>query len=188
MDITKVKGIISMVGGRLIAEDCLFLTDLAKDIKSDGVIMDINCGSGLSTLFLGFGAKECGGRVIAIDPQIRGQEITYTKFYKALTRYGVTPFVTPIVAAQDAVLRLFAKRSADLVVAQCINDDLRREELEEVVDVATHSIRRKGTVVIFCPNDTCRELFDKVLDTKMQEGFNEIKTNSPVARAFESLS
>jgi len=173
------------ISGSLSTDTCAVVFDLIENLPKDGVILDLNHSTGLSTVVLAkalIGWQKEDAYIIAIDPHISkpGADNPYVEgtlgsFLKNLRLFDVSHCVVPIVANITTITQIFNKKNADFVVVQIPDNSVGvRASLEKAVHIAQFSIRKGGIIVVLCPTDTVRIDFEKVTDEMFKESYKSL--------------
>ena len=165
------------ITGNISADDCEILSQLAADIPTNGSILDLNCGNGLSTVVKARTLRT-GVTITAIDSHITNpladnpyKEGSIMAFLGALRRFKIAGRVIPIVAPTHMVDRVLNKRSANLIVVQSpasITPALNEDVMVRSIELAKYAIRRGGVIVVCCPNPIYRPMFDRMVDQQFR--------------------
>ena len=94
------------IDGWLSAAQGGALFDYASRCSGRGAIVEIGSWKGRSTVWLAYGARIAGQRVIAVDPHVNSREDpearTFEEFSENLRRARVDDVVTPVVMSSEA--------------------------------------------------------------------------------------
>ena len=180
--------ILNWISGSLAPEDCQTLSRMAADVPANGSILDLNCGNGLSTVFMAL-ALRTNVIITAIDSHITNplsdnpyKEGSLMAFLGALRRFKVAGRVIPIVAPTHVVDRVLNKRSANLIVVQSpavITPALNEDVMVHSIELAKYAIRRGGIIVVCCPNPVYRPVFDRMIDQQFR-GMEQVCTGTGI--------
>jgi hypothetical protein len=182
-----IQDVLRMVPGTLPADACRVVYNLIEqDLPRDGVILDLNCGQGRSTVLaaraLQMTDKE-EAMILSVDSHVinpladRPHEtgsllpfLTHLRLFKVISR------VMPLVYGVSAVTKLLNKKSANLVLIQLpmFHGDANAA-LREAIDAAQFSIRTGGKIVVFGEQSG--------IESPMFSGF-KLTTDLPYLRAY----
>lgn len=143
------------VPGSLSADACRVLYNLIKDsLPKDGVILDLNCGHGRSTIIAAKTLQmndKPEAQILAVDTHITDpnsatphKDGSLLPFLQYLRMFKVSSRVYPLVAPTSAVSRLLNKKCANIVIVQTGDHNLL-----PLVREAQFAIRKGGQIIIF---------------------------------------
>lgn len=152
---TMIADVTRNVPGALSADACRVLYNLVEEsLPKDGVILDLNCGHGRSTIIA---AKALGmtekteAQILAVDTHITDpNSVTPHKdgsllpFLQYLRMFKVSSRVYPLIAPTSTVSRLLNKKCANMVIVQ-----LGEHNLLPLVRDAQFAIRKGGKIIVF---------------------------------------
>lgn len=146
------------VGGVIGPDACEQLALQVNNVPKDGVILDLECGEGRSTLSMAFALNEDHGnvKIIAVDTHVTDlrsstpyEDGTIMKFLKHLQHYKVMSRVIPMLMPTSSVLQVLNKRCANLVVVN------HRDNIVSTycnLAIALNAIRRNGRIAVCYPS------------------------------------
>ena len=140
------------VPGALSDDACRILYNLIEhDLPKDGVILDLNCGEGRSTIVAARALNMTDkpeAQILALDTHITDprsgtphEDGTLMPFLRYLRMFKVMARVFPLVAPPSAVSRLLNKKCANIVLVQ--------NPSSAVIAEAQFAIRKGGHIVVF---------------------------------------
>jgi hypothetical protein len=135
------------------------LAFLTTKVPDNGVILDLNCGQGRSTISMALGLIERGNQdvsILAVDSHVTNplsdfplQDGTIMKFLDSLAVYNSMRRVVPMIMPVPKVLEVLNRKCANLVVVQSHGSDLTT--LNQYIDVAKFALRTKGIIAVCLP-------------------------------------
>ena len=166
----ELDSICRMVSGKLSTNTCQLLSDLVAELPDAGVVLDLYCSEGLSTVILAASMDYYGksqATVIAVDTHVTNpisdtphEDGTIMKHLKNLRNFRVLHRVTPIVTPVSFITKLLNKRSVNLVVVQVpVNSAAMMDSLLPEVQLGQEVIRNGGKIVVCCPNPALQRDF-----------------------------
>lgn len=178
----NTDALLNHVQGPLSAEGCALLYRYAQDVPDDGIILDLNCGHGRSSISLGLGlteAKKDGTSIVSWDPHITDsadlnatKDGTLTAFIRNLRLFNVHHKVIPVIQSIRTVSNLLSKKSAHLVIAQIATNRVSfADSMVSVVEIAQHAVRKNGKIVLVCHNRADETVFNELGGSLFGEDF-----------------
>lgn len=152
---------LNRVSGNISQDVCEILADLTEKVPDNGVILDLNCGKGRSTLSMSMALSERGNQnisILAVDTHVINplsnsplQDGSILKFLDNLVVYNSMRRVVPMIMPVPKVLEVLNRKCANLVVVQSYSSDVT--SLNQYIDVAKFALRAKGTIAVCNPVD-----------------------------------
>lgn len=148
---------LNRVSGNISQSVCEILAQLTENVPDNGVILDLNCGKGRSTLSMSMALSERGNQdisILAVDSHVTNplaplQDGTILKFLDNLVVYNSMRRVVPMIMPAPKVLEVLNRKCANLVVVQSHGSDMTT--LNQYIDVAKFALRAKGTIAVCLP-------------------------------------
>lgn len=174
-----MKTVLSRISGTLSMDVCNVLAQHAVSVPADGMILDLNCGEGRSTVAMALALQRMSrtATVLAVDTHIRHilsenpyKEGTILELLEALRYFQVGEHVVPIVASTDKLRSFINKRSANMIVVQSpstLTTAFNEDALAQSLEIAQYAIRRGGMVFVACPNPVYRNQLDMLMNRVM---------------------
>ena len=150
---TIIADVTRNVPGSLSTEACRVLYNLVEEgLPKDGVILDLNCGHGRSTVIAAKALTDKpDAQILAVDTHITDpnsntphKDGSLLPFLQYLRMFKVSARVFPLVAPTSTVSRLLNKKCANMVIVQ-----LGAHNLLPLVRDAQFAIRKGGKIIIF---------------------------------------
>jgi hypothetical protein len=171
-----MNNVLSWTQGTLSGNACELLAKFATEIPSNGVILDLNCGSGRSTVVMALAlqtVKRGDAAILAVDSHITNplsenpyKEGSIMMLLESLRHFKVANRVIPIVSPLHQADKLIDKRSANLIVVQSpvtILSSFNEDAVVGGIQLAKYAIRRGGIILVCCPNPIYRAQLDRIL-------------------------
>ncbi len=193
-----LEAIFRMVSGRLSISTCHLLSDLVEELPDAGVVLDLYCNEGLSTVVLASSMDYYGksqATVIAVDTHITNprsdtphEDGTIMKHLKNLRSFRVLHRVTPIVTSVSFIYKLLNKRSVNLVVVQVpVNSATMMDSLLPEIQLGQEVIRNGGKIVVCCPNQTMQQAFEENVSRCFISKDFLLVVNRPEVKVYECV-
>lgn len=194
----RVTDIISQVQGTLTLSACEHIYHHTKDVPDKGVILDLCCGVGRSTVLLGMGLGDNGiaqPRIISVDTHVTNplstapySEGTLMSFLHNVRHWNLQDVVCPVISPPDAVHTLVNKRSINMAVVQSPvtqQHEFCGDALVDNLQLALHCMRQKGHIVVCCSNSSAVEEFNTLVDrTIARSKLEELELGDDSVRVF----
>lgn len=149
-----------MVGGNISQRCCEALAEAALSVPDGGVILDLNCGEGRSTLSMAFALDSVERdevSILAVDNHVTNaksstphEDGTILKFLQNLRFYKSLHRVVPMVMSVSKVSQILNRKCANMVVVQVVTNDLT--QVSQDIETAKFALRAKGTIVVCLSN------------------------------------
>jgi hypothetical protein len=147
---------LNQVGGTLSQQGCETIAKAALTVPDEGVILDINCGEGRSTLSMALAldtVERDGVSILAIDTHVIDpksstphEDGTILKFLKNLRNYRALHRVVPMVMPVSKVRQVLNRKCANMVIIQAPVSDLT--SISQDIEIAKFALRAKGIIVV----------------------------------------
>jgi len=147
---------LNQVSGKISQHVCEKLAELAVNVPPNGVILDLNCGEGRSTISMSMALTEAHNydvSIMAVDTHITNplsssphEDGTLMKFLRNLRSNICLHRVVPMVMPSTKVLEVLNRKCANLVVVQTRSADTTT--LSQHIEVAKFALRAKGTIAV----------------------------------------
>jgi len=157
---------LNRVGGAIPQDVCEILAQQACTVPKDGVILDLECGEGRSTLSMALAldsTERDGIKIIAVDTHITNprstspyEDGTIMRFLRHLQSYGVMHRVVPVLMPSCSVIQVLSKRCANMVVVQAPENHADLSAIGQGIETAKDAVRRGGRLVVCRPNIPAR--------------------------------
>lgn len=158
-----IADVVRNVPGTLSSDACRILYNLIDEtLPKDGVILDLNCGCGRSTIIA---AKALGmadkpeAQILALDTHVTDptsstphEDGTLIPFLRYLRMFKAMSRVYPLLAPASAVSKLLNKKCANIVTIQYMGGN----GVTQLIREAQFAIRKGGRIILFgdCMMDT----------------------------------
>jgi hypothetical protein len=177
--------IIQTVNGTLSSSVCKRLVVLAQEVPDDGVILDLYCGEGRSTVVMATALAVHAGnvKIVALDTHITDplsmtpyEDGTMARFYAHLRRFNITNRVIPLTTVAENIPYLLNRRSINLVVIQAPACAFVVEDaFETCIEVAQYVVRKLGRIVLIRPAHIETNVFRGFISDRFNRDFNLIE-------------
>lgn len=157
---------LNRVSGAIPQDVCEQLAQQACIVPKDGVILDIECGEGRSTLSMALAldsTERDGIKIIAVDTHVTNprstapyEDGTIMRFLKHLQTYGVMHRVVPVLMPSSSVIQVLSKRCANMVVVQAPENHSDLSAIGQNLETAKDAVRRGGKIVVCRPHMPAR--------------------------------
>lgn len=181
---------LNRVGGTLSLRSCEVIASVASSVPDDGVILDLNCGEGRSTLSMALALDSVGAdsvSILAVDTHIINplsqtphEDGTVLKLLKNLRVYQALHRVVPMVMPISGVTKVLYKKCANAVVFQAPIADLT--VVTQGLETAAFALRAKGSIVVCLPNPA-KNIWDS-LRLVLPEHTYTLTHDSPELRVY----